>query len=199
MTNLLPLNLQFFAEEAPDAVENTETKSAEQERAEHMIPKSRFDEVNQRYKETQAQLESLTKQRQDDERKAQEEAGEFKSLYEATSKEFGEFKSQLESAHARNAELEAVVGKLLESRIATIPEEFHDLIPDNLSPEGKLEWVDKAESKGLFRKAAPKPVGEQTNGNEYQGISKESFEKMSYADKVKLYSENPDLYQKLSR
>jgi hypothetical protein len=38
------------------------------------------------------------------------------------------------------------------------------LIPSNLSNEEKLEWIDKAEKKGLFKKANEEvTIGESTN------------------------------------
>jgi hypothetical protein len=201
MKKLLPLNLQYFAEEntiAPDAAENTENEKPA-ETQDRMIPKARFDEVNQKFKDVQAQLEEFRKEKQESERKAQEEAGEFQKLYETTSKEYSEIKSHFESMGNRNKELEGVINTLLETRLKGIPEDFHDLIPGNLTPEAKLEWINKAETKGLFGKEAQQPVGEQTNGNEFSGITKEQFAKMGYVEKASLFTKNPDLYKKLSR
>lgn len=195
---LLPLNLQFFAEDNADP--SAETKTTEKVDKEHMIPKSRFDEVNQRFKEVQAQLDKFVAERDTAEKKSQEEQGKFQELYQTTSKELDGFKTQYQGAEKRVQELEAVVNTLLQTKLGGIPTEFHDLIPDNLNAEGKLDWINKAEAKGLFGKKPQEPVGEMTNGNEYSGgISKEQFSKMSYSERNNLFATNPDLYKKLSR
>jgi hypothetical protein len=197
MKKLLPLNLQLFAEENTSS---DETKKTEENTKEHMIPKSRFDEVNQRYKEIQAQMDQFLAEKTAAEKKSQEEQGKFQELYESTSKEFSEVKSQFESAQNRAKELEGVVNSLLATKLEGISEEFHDLIPGNLTPEGKLDWINKAESKGLFGKKPQEPIGEMTNGNEYSnGMTKEQFAKMSYSERHQLFLKNPDLYKKYSR
>jgi hypothetical protein len=53
---------------------------------------------------------------------------------------------------------------MVNSKIETIDEDYRDLIPSNLSNEEKLEWIDKAEKKGLFKKANEEvTIGESTN------------------------------------
>lgn len=51
---------------------------------------------------------------------------------------------------------EDLVGKLIETKLEQIPAEFKDLIPDNLDLKQKLNWLEKAESKGLFTKEEKK-------------------------------------------
>lgn len=63
---------------APAEAKNTDT----QQTAEHMIPKSRFDEVNAELKRLKAQSTAETKQREAAEAERMKEAGEFKALYE---------------------------------------------------------------------------------------------------------------------
>ncbi|WP_427036639.1 hypothetical protein [Cytobacillus pseudoceanisediminis] len=195
MKKLLPLNLQLFAEENNPS---DETKKPD-EHKEHMIPKSRFDEVNQRYKDIQAKMDQFLAEKSDAEKKSQKEQGKFQELYESTSKEFSEVKSQFESVQNRAKELEGVVNSLLETKLKGIPEEFHDLIPGNLTPEGKLDWINKAEAKGLFGRRPQQPIGEMTNGNESKGITKEQFQKMPYKERIQIFSKNRELYEKLSR
>ncbi|MFJ7855292.1 hypothetical protein ACIQX3_21375 [Peribacillus frigoritolerans] len=203
--DLLNLDLQFFAEEnadSPDGAEKTDEQAAtpnDTDKPEKvMIPKSRFDEINQKYKDAQAKLDAANAEKQSADRKAQEESGEFKSLYETTSKEFSEFKAQYSSVEDRNKQLEGVINGLLETKLQSIPEDYRDLIPENLTPELKLDWINKAETKGLFGKAPQQPVGEQTNGSEKTSITKEQFMKMGYSERTSLYSTNPDLYKRLS-
>ena len=177
-------NLMFeFAEEitpagtdqsSSDGTENTETKDGQgKDTAEHMIPKSRFDEVNQKFKDMQAKLEEFTNEkskaeteRQKAEKKAREEQGKYEELYKATNDELGKFKDDHKAASQRVTQLETVIKGMLEARLANVPEDFRDLVPGNLNPEAKLEWLTAAEAKGLFKAATQKknqPVGESTN------------------------------------
>lgn len=190
--SLLPLNLQFFAADngsegangadTPAEAQNTAEKAPEeQKQQEHMIPKSRFDEINEKYKGLQAQLDSMQDEKQQAEVKAKEEDGEFKTLYETTSQEFAEFKKQFESVETQKQELEGVISELLTSKLKSVPAEYHELIPENLTVSQKLAWVDKAEQKGMFStRKVEEPIGGATNpsintkvdANKLNGIQK---------------------------
>jgi DNA repair exonuclease SbcCD ATPase subunit len=194
MNKFLPLNLQFFAADTgsedgsqnenpngqtSDGKENTETKT---EQKEHMIPKSRFDEVNNNYKALKDELDKMkaAQKKAEDERlaKEQEEAekrGEFEGLYKKAQTDLESVKAEHKSAKARVEALEGVIQGLLDAKLEAIDKEYHDLIPEGMTPEQKLAWVTNAEKKGIFgRKAANEPLGEQTNprGNEEVDINK---------------------------
>lgn len=181
---LLSMDLQFFAEDTgadvgggdnqTDANDNTppvdkdgESANPQHQQKENFIPKSRFDEVNNRYKEVQAQLNKLMEEKQNQELEEQKKRGEFEKLYENTKKELEAAKSFKERAE----QLEGVISEMVEAKLAEIPEELHDIIPDGMTPEQKLSWITKAQAKGLFKKPQednPKenqPLGETTNGN----------------------------------
>lgn len=180
--NVLPLNLQFFAADNPGGGEpqNTDpnpespaddnpsnpTKQDEQKpqnQNEYMIPKSRFDEVNNKYKAVKEQLDELLNKKKEEELQKQKEKGEFEELYNKTSKELESYKNNFETTKTRVEELEGVINSMLETKLESIPEEFHDLIPEHLSPEQKLDWISKAEAKGLFKDNSQEPVGGSTN------------------------------------
>ena len=156
-----------------DGTKNTDNKDGQnKDTAEHMIPKSRFDEVNQKFKDLQAKLDEFTNEkakadaeRQKAEKKAKEEQGKYEELYKATSDELGKFKDEHKNASQRVTQQETVINTMLEVRLANVPEDFRDLVPANLNPEAKLEWLTAAESKGLFKAIQKKtePVGESTN------------------------------------
>lgn len=197
---ILRLNLQHFAEgsegdeggsgegdegnqdgQTSDGKEKTDNKTDENQ--EHMIPKSRFDEVNNNFKAMKEELDEIkterekTKKAQEkQEREEAEKRGEFENLYNETKQEAETFKSQVEQANERVESLEGVINGLLESKLEAIDEEYHDLIPDNLTPEQKLSWVNNAESKGLFgsKQEKQEPLGEQTNpqGNQEVDVNK---------------------------
>lgn len=170
---LLRLDLQCFADESnansSDGTVNTGEQAGvstvdESKQAEHMIPKSRFDEVNTKYKDIQAKLDAITSEKLQAEIKSQEEAGEFKQLYETTSQEFSEMRTQFEAVESLNKELTGVIQGLLETKLKSVPEEFHELIPENLSVAQKLAWVDRADQKGMFGGGKiEEPIGGMTN------------------------------------
>lgn len=177
-TGPLSLDLQFFAEPSepsntqeptnPEQPENNEPQEPKNESKEHMIPKSRFDEVNNNYKTVKDQLDKILKQQQDDELKRQKEQGEFELLYNQANQELESYKTDFESTKTRVEQLEGIMTSMLNTKLESIPEEFHDLIPENLSPEQKLDWISKAETKGLFKDQSQEPVGGQTNPSQQE-------------------------------
>lgn len=175
------------AAEPSAGTKNTDTQEKQQPQ-EVMIPKSRFDEVNNKYKEVQAKLDALLNEKAEAERKAAEQKGEFEKLYKETSKELEETQAKYKSADKRAKELEAIITEMLNARLENLPEELRDIIPEGLTPEQKLAWIDKAERKGLFGNKAEEPVGGATNPPQQQSINLDDaspFQKllMGYARK----------------
>lgn len=165
----LPLNLQYFAEPTepqeptnpePPANEPTEPQEPNNK---HMIPKTRFDQVNERAKAAEAALQKIKDEEAERQRKAQEEQGKFEELYNEASGKAKQFEQEYETAKEKAERLEGVMNSMLESKLQVIPDEYHDLIPENLSPEQKLDWISKAEAKGLFKDTSQEPLGDVTN------------------------------------
>lgn len=118
-----------------------------------MIPKTRFDSVNTKYKETKKELEDLN------------------NIYKELEGKSFELADALDKAQARNQALEKVIQTLVDAKLSKIPEEYHDLIPENLSVEEKLDWITKAEEKGLFSSAINvgiMRIGQPTNPSKQQ-------------------------------
>lgn len=138
---------------------------------EHMIPKTRFDEVNQKFKDVQKQLDTLLAEREEATRKQKEKQGEFEDLYNKAKTDAEKLKGESKGVKDRVEALEGVINGLLEVNLENVPEEFRDLIPDNLNPEQKLAWLNNAEKKGLFgSRKQETPIGEKTNpNNAHQG------------------------------
>jgi DNA gyrase/topoisomerase IV subunit A len=153
--------------------------------ADNMIPKSRFDEVNNKFKDVQAQLEALLKEKQDKELEAQKQRGEFEELYKSASTELEQYKAQTEQYTSRVTELEGVIQSLVDAKLAEIPEDFHDLIPAGMTPEQKLSWITTAQAKGLFgtqpaqNPLEQQPLGDPTNNNNKPNVD---ITKMSALD-----------------
>lgn len=194
---LLPLNLQFFAEGEGEGGQgeggeqgetNTEKETGKEK--ELSIPKTRFDEVNEAKKALEKQIADFEAKAKEQEEaakaKAEEDAakkGEYESLYNSTKQEVATHKAEVKAAKSRIEELEGVVNGLLESKLATIDKDFHDLIPQGMTPEQKLAWVNTAESKGLFGNSTAKtPLGSSnTNPN---GTQTKETDEMSPLEKM---------------
>ncbi len=59
-----------------------------------------------------------------------------------------------------------------------------------------IENVKKI-AKGEAMASTTPPAGKQTDGN--KTVTKAQFDEMTYAERVKLYNDNPDLYNELSK
>lgn len=163
------LNLQTFAEEGPDDKGNPETPTppATPEKLtdrEVMIPKARFDEVNTSYKDVKSQLDKLLEAQKQADEAAKKEQGKYEELYSTAQKEADGLKSKAETFEQRTQALETLISEMLKAKLEALPEEYRDIIPDDLSPEAKLGWIEKATAKGLFgAKKASQPIGDPTN------------------------------------
>lgn len=132
--------------ESPAVAQNTDTAT------DHMIPKSRFDEINRRFKESQAQLESLQAQLSQ-QAKAQEQAktaelkeqGKYKEAFDQATETITRLEAQVAEAKQLRATVEkyqATLTGLLESQRADLPESITTLL-DKLDPVEQLEWLTK--------------------------------------------------------
>jgi ribonucleoside-triphosphate reductase len=169
-------------EVTPEVKENSpETKG------ENMIPKSRFDEVNSKYKEMLTKIEAFEKAEADRQKETEQkelqlkqEQGKFEELFQASQKEL----EGLKQYESRTTELEGLISNMVESKLESIPEEMRDLVPTNLAPEAKLDWLTKAETKGLFGslKQEAKEIGKPSNkSNEAPKVDKAN---LSPLDKI---------------
>lgn len=150
----------------PQKTTTDSTAPADKPKDETMIPKSRFDEINGKYKEMLEKfsaIESAEAERQkaaeEQARKQAEEQGKFQELYQNTQKELEGYKAY----ESRTKELETVITSMVEAKLNSVPTELHDLIPNNLNAEQTLDWLNKAEAKGIFGKPEPKEIGKPMN------------------------------------
>lgn len=167
----LPMKLQFFADPEPPADPPAEPPADDpkpkdppaDDPNDHMVPRSRLNEVNNNYKTVKEQLDKILKEKEDSELEDKKKQGEYQTLYEEAAGKLKTYETDRESTKTRMESLEGVLNSMLSSKLEAIPEDFHDLIPENLSPEQKLDWVSKAEAKGLFKDDSQEPVGGPTN------------------------------------
>jgi phage I-like protein len=155
--------------------------------AEHMIPKSRLDDVLAKLDAAQKKADALEKAQQDADRKRLEEANEYKKLYETTQTELSSLKPKAEQVDA----YEKTLTEILEAQVAELPDEFKDVVPDGLSTKQKLDWLAKNKSK--FMKAEPFDIGAGKRGTRAPEGVKLTDEEMQAA---KHFGMSPEEYAK---
>ena len=140
----------------------------EEKQKELMIPKNRFDEINNKYKEINSKHEELLKRTQELEKQLQEiNALKEKEVTEKT-KQFEELSSKLDN-------YQKTFKEMVNAKIETMPEVLRELVPDHLTDEQKLEWLTKAEQKGLFNKPiieVGKPLNHSSDMNQTERLKK---------------------------
>lgn len=169
----MPLDLQYFGGEGEPQGEpqQTEPKQGEPQgepKKDIMIPKTRFDEINSKYQEMAEKVAEFERKQAEaqaelerKELEAKKEQGKFEELYINTQKELEGYKKY----ETRTQELEALIKGMVDSKLEAIPKEMQDLVPTNLTVEQTLDWLNKAESKGLFGKKEPLEIGKPSNAN----------------------------------
>jgi len=145
-----------------------------------MIPKTRFDEINNKYKELADKVAEFEQAKAEEAKKKAEELGEFEKLYKSTAQDLEGYKAKTTQAEDRAKQLENVVNELVENKLRDIPEDYKELIPEGMSAEEKLAWISKAESKGLFKKSADVEIGKPMNN----GAPQIDVNKLSAQDKI---------------
>ena len=138
-----------------DVQSTAESKNTEQE---HMIPKSRFDEVNQKYQDEAKRRAALEKQIEENQKKRLKEQEDYKALYEQTEGELAELKPKAERLIA----YEATLKETLEAAIAEIPEGRRTLIPSEYSVDQQLKWI--SQNRALLSKLSPVDQGAGVRG-----------------------------------
>jgi type IV secretory pathway VirB10-like protein len=116
---------------------------------EHMIPKSRLDEVLALNKTFADRLAALEQERKDEVEKRLAEQNQWKELAEKRGAELTEAQGKA----AKVAEYEKTLESLLEKQVGEIPEEKRALIPTYGTTQQRLEWI--AANRAIL--TAPKP------------------------------------------
>lgn len=153
---------------------SAETKKPDTNQQEHMIPKSRFDEVNTQAQELaewkrkrEAADAAADKQRQADADKAAHEKGEFEKLASDRAARIAALESEHGTATEQLTKYQEEMERQVKARLRSLPEEIKALDPggDVLT---RFAWLEKAEAAAakLAGQAAPRgtPPGPRGNG-----------------------------------
>lgn len=154
-----------------DATSEAEEVQVEPKK-EIMIPKERFDEVNGKYKELATQMEELKQAKAEVDRLLED----MKQQQEGTQTTIAENTSKLE---AQVQSYETLMNEMVETKLQALPTELHELVPEGLTIEQKLSWINKAEAKGLFKKQTQQIVVGQPLNHSSEHDKVERMRKMN--------------------
>jgi hypothetical protein len=139
---------QFFyeADKGTGGSPAAEPKISENE---HMIPKSRFDEVSNRAKQAEDRLAKLEAERNAENEKRMVEQEQWQKLAEERAHKLAEAERKAQKADVYEVEMKSWV----ETTVSNIPEEYKSFIPDG-SVEQQFGWLKKNYDK-IMKPTAP--------------------------------------------
>ena len=135
------------AEPGNNAQSSAETEKTEKQ--EHMIPKSRLDEVLEKNKELLDKMSAMDAASKDAEEQRLADQEKWRELAEKRQQELEALKPRANVAEEQEKSLQSY----LRAQIEEIPEEMRSLIPEQLTTLQKLDWLSLNRSKLL------KPIG----------------------------------------
>lgn len=138
------------AKKSPEQTDVPEAKqSPEQATGTHEVKSKETKET----KEVKQQEESTdVKVDVDDLKRQLAEAIETGKQVDALTTTVEQMKADVEAKDNIIREYEGLLQNLVETKLEQIPDQYKDLVPDNMDLKQKLSWLEKAESKGLFNK-----------------------------------------------
>jgi len=146
------------APQAPATTAQTAPTSEVVKPEEHMIPKSRFDEVIKANKEMTDRLTAIEKASKEAEEKRMVDQQKYAELADLRLKEIEALKPKAAVAE----ESEKVLKSVLDAQIAEIPESLRGLVPEGLTIPQTLGWI--AKNKALLLKPAGFDIGAGNRG-----------------------------------
>lgn len=111
---------------------------AEAKNTEHMIPKSRFDEVIERARKAEEALAQLQSAHEAKERDRLQKQGEWQQIAENERKRAADLEAKAQRAEA----LEKAITDANKARIDRVPESMRTLIPVDYPPDRLQVWLD---------------------------------------------------------
>lgn len=156
-------------------INNENNKEDSVKKDEIMLPKHRLQEVEAKRDKVVAELMELkalqeSKEAGDPEDKPYglDENESRKAELKALNDETVRIGKELEAKTAKETALLEAIDKIVEAKIETIPEDLRDIVPD-LDSVSLIQWLAKAEAKGLFtveyeEDTSRESIGRRTNG-----------------------------------
>lgn len=143
--------------DTPHETTETEPKS---------VPLSVLHKVREEANAAKAKLAELEAAQRKQEEEAAAKRGEFQSLYTEAKTELEKAREELESYRTRESERIEGIKSANADRIANLPAEFRELVPDGLDPETTSTHLDRLERIANAAPAKPQtfPPGGRASG-----------------------------------
>ena len=155
----------------------TTTDESKNTGTEHMIPKSRFDEVNKKAKELEDKLNKFNEERQKEIEARLVEQQQYKELAEKRGKELAEAQAKAKKVE----DYEQTLADVYKASLSELPEDMRDLVPEELTTQQKLNWLSKNKARLLKPNSPDLGAGKRGGGG---------------SDDVKLTPEEMEVAQK---
>jgi len=170
-------------------VEQTEVKAESEVKNPEANEKPKSEEVaKQEEQKDEAETEAEAEAKEDEKiQEIQAKLDETLKMGEkavSLAKTVEDLTGEIESNKTVISEYETLLKSVIEGKMKNVPEQYRELVPENMGLKEKLEWLDKAESTGLFIKEE-KPeveIGKPMNVE----IPKVDTAKMSASDLMKM-------------
>lgn len=174
----------------PEPTKESETKNVK----EHAEPKTESKaeakaepKETKETKETKEATEDVKVDVEDLKRQLSEAIEQGKQV-ETLTTTVSTMKLEMDSKDALINEYEGLLQNLITTKMEQIPEQYKDLVPDNMDLKQKLSWLEKAEAKGLFNKEEKhgpaieigKPMNVETPKPDIEKMSASSLLSMAY-------------------
>lgn len=88
--------------------------------------------------------------------KLQEQLGSKSTLEQTIADlqgQLNQLKNDSEGQKTKATEFETMINDIVKAKLEAIPEKFRELVPQNISVKDQLDWLNKAETNGLFGQA----------------------------------------------
>ena len=153
----------FYDPEAPVGASPAEQPASPQPEAprEHMIPKQRFDEVNNQLKDLMAKEQQRAAEQKQAEEAEAKRRGEWESLATQREQELATLKPLAERASA----YEKMLNQHVNDQIKDWPDTLKALDPGKDNLEARLEWVKNASKIAAELKKQQRPVATEAGAH----------------------------------
>ena len=133
------------ADETPETPETVETPEAEEQTEVKETPQAEADTKDEPEDNEDSEEKPVEETPEEDDTVVKE-LDSVKEHLKKEQKKVEDLKSQVKG-------LESVISTIVDAKIKDIPKEYHMLIPEG-SLVSRLDWINKAEASGLFKKQA---------------------------------------------
>ena len=149
-------------EDAVNKEDQKPTAESKKTEKEHMIPKSRLDEVLKKNEDLNVRLDTLEKEGKQRLEAQLQEQGKYKELAEERAKELAEMQPKADQLEAA----ESALREVLTAQVELIPEDKRSLVPKDYAAKDQLSWIAENQAQLSKLKAPDLNTGKRGGGED---------------------------------